>query len=200
MRFDPPLTPDGDDARSELRRELLRADYQETDILDRVLRWFSRRFDEGLSLADGAPPLTTFASMLILIALVLALSWLLSRARRSPRRARAEGPVLTGETVTAAQLRRRAEEALARGDDALALVEGFRALTVRQIERGVAPDSPGATAHEVALILASVHPRRDAALHEAADLFDRVLYGHHSATREQATGMLALDDDLVGVR
>lgn len=200
MRLEPPLRPDGDDARSQLRRELLGPAYQESDLVERVLTWLRRRFEDGTSVASDSPPLTSFAAMLIGLGLVLALGWLVSRARRSPAGGPTPGPVLTGEQVSAEQLRARAQDALDRGEPALALVEAFRALTARQVERGVAPDAPGATAHEVALVVAHSHPRWDGALHDAADLFDRVLYGGRPATSEQARAVLSLDDELVGVR
>ncbi len=66
----------------------------------------------------------------------LALVWLLSRTRRTRRRPRRVGPVLDDDVVTAAELRARAEAALADGGRAEALVDGFRALAVRQVERG----------------------------------------------------------------
>ena len=99
-------------------------------------------------------------------------------------------------TVTAAQLRARAEAALAEGRYAPALVDGFRALAVRQVERGRLEDLPGATAHEVAAALATAYPEQRVRVDGSALLFDEVLYGDRPATRDQATGVLALDDEL----
>ena len=105
--------------------------------------------------------------------------------------------MLTDEVVTADQLRARAEAALAAGRPEEAVVEGFRALTVRQVERGRLGDSPGATAHEVAVLLAAEHPPLAERVDASALLFDSVLYGDRPATPEQARSVLALDDDLV---
>ena len=85
-----------------------------------------------------------------LIVLVLVLAWLISRARWSRSEHVARRRSLFGEeVVSAADLRRRAERALAEGRYADAVVDGYRALALRQIEVGVIEDVPGATAGEV---------------------------------------------------
>ncbi len=195
-----PLDPSPDEARSWLRRELVRPEYNEQDLLNRLVAWLERVINGGLDAASRVPPLSTFVAMLVLLLLVLGLVWLLSRAGRSPTGAPAAGPLLSDERITAAQLRARAEAALAgdRPDDAL--VDGFRALAVRQIERGLLSESPGATAHEVAGDLGLAVPDLAARLQGAGVLFDLVRYGGRPATRDQAGSVLALDDDLAGVR
>ena len=138
-------------------------------------------------------------AMLIFVALVAGAwpGW--SRAPGVPRGTRDEKrAVLTDEVVTADELRARAEAALEAGRFEEAVVDGFRAVAVRQVERGRLADTPGATAHEVA-----ERPRRGVprawrtACTASARLFDEVLYGDRPATREQAAAVLALDDDLV---
>ncbi|WP_426246144.1 DUF4129 domain-containing protein [Nocardioides sp. LHG3406-4] len=195
-----PLDPSPDEARSWLRRELLKPEYNEQDLLNRLVSWLERTLNEGLDAASRVPPLSAFAAMLVLLLLVLALVWLLSRARRSSAAGGPAGPVLGEERVGAAELRARAEAALAEGRLDDALVDGFRAVAVRQIERGRLADAPGATAHEVARDLGLAVPDLAARIGDAATLFDRVLYGGRPATRDQAGSVLALDDDLVGVR
>ena len=69
---EPPLTPDGDDARSLLRRELLHPDYHQDNLVLRLLDWLSRLLDRGLAAARETPPLTTFAAMLVGLLLVAA--------------------------------------------------------------------------------------------------------------------------------
>jgi hypothetical protein len=93
-----------------------------------------------------------------------------------------------------------AERALAEGRSAVAVVEGFRALTLRQVQRGWLEDQPGATAREVALALGDTHPELRAPVEESARLFDAVLYGGRAATHEQAVEVLALDDALAGAQ
>ncbi|WP_345263105.1 DUF4129 domain-containing protein [Nocardioides nanhaiensis] len=195
-----PLTPTPDEARSELRRELLRPEYNDENLLDRVLRWVERRLDAALDVASSAPPLTTLAAMLVLAGLVAAAAWLVSRQRSSARQESRAGSVLGEERATAAQLRRRAEEALAQERYAEAVVEGFRALALRQVERGLVEDAPGLTAQDVARALAAEFPDRAHAVGAGARLFDEVLYGDREATLPQATEVLALDDELAVAR
>jgi hypothetical protein len=197
---DPPLDPSPDEARSELRRELLRPEYYEDNLLQRLLTWLERQLDKGVEAAVDAPPLQTFAAMLTAVLLVGALIWLGSRARVGARAAREAQSVLTGEAITADALRARAEAALAEGRNEDALVDGFRALAARQVERGRLLDTPDATAHEVADLLASEYPDRRPRVASAAALFDSVLYGDRPATRDQAADVLALDDDLAVLR
>lgn len=189
-----------DEARSAFRRELVRPEYQERDLLGRILRWFDRQLVGLVDSAAAVRPLTLVAAMVILVLLVVGLVWLLSRLRRSGRHAGEPGPVLGTERASAEELRRRARTAFEedRYDDAL--VDGFRALVRSQVERGVLPDSPGATAHEVCEQLEASDPAYEGAVRRCGRLFDEVLYGDRPATREQAGSVLALDDRLAGVR
>lgn len=194
---DPPLDPSGSEARSKLRRELLHPEYHRQNLLQEILRWLSRKVGGGLDRASQAPPLSTFMAMLILVALVALLVWLGSRARRTAHEKDQRQTVLTTEVVTADELRSRAEAALDAGRFEAAVVDGFRAVAVRQVERGRLADAPGATAHEVAETLATEYAAMAGDVHRSARVFDEVLYGHRPATREQAAAVLALDDGLV---
>jgi hypothetical protein len=193
---DPPLGPSGDEARSLLRRELLHPEYHRDNLFERFVRWLARVLDDGLAAASNAPPLTTLAAMLVFLLLLAAVVWLASRARRSRRADPATRSMLTEEIVTAAELRARAERALAEGRHADALVDAFRAVAVHQVERGRIDDLPGATAHEVAGALAEAFPQQRADLDRCAALFDLVLYGGRPASREQALDVLGLDERL----
>jgi len=199
MLLEPPLDPSGDEARSLLRRELLHPEYHQDNLVLRLVNWLSRLLDRGLTEASELPPLTTFAAMLVGLLLLGAVGWLVSRARRVQRAAREGRPVLTDEHATAADLRARAERALAEERYADALVDAFRAVAVHQVERHRIDDLPGATAHEVAVALAEAFPGQGADVHRCAGLFDLVLYGGRAATRAQAVDVLGLDDRL-GVR
>jgi hypothetical protein len=197
---EPPLDPSADQARSWLQRELLHPEYHQENAVERLLTWLDRQVNRGLAAAEQAPSLSTFAAMVVFLLLLGALLWLVSRARGN-RRARVQaGPVLGETAASAAELRARAEETLAGGRPEDALVDGFRALAVRQVERGRLEDSPGATAHEVAVALATEFPDHGGRVGDNARLFDLVLYGDRPATPEQATDVLALDDALAGVR
>jgi hypothetical protein len=190
-----PLDPSPDDARSWMQRELLDPEYHQQNVVERLITWVERQLGGGL--ATGGL-LSTAAAILVFLLLLGAFAWLLSRIQRTRRSRAAAGPVLGHEVVTAAELRARAEAALADGRPEEALVDGFRALAVRQVERGRLDDSPGATAHEVALLLATEYPQHSARVGDNALLFDLVLYGDRPATTEQATGVLTLDDELAG--
>ncbi|KQW48730.1 hypothetical protein ASC77_08315 [Nocardioides sp. Root1257] len=196
----PPLDPSSEEAHSLLRRELAHPEYHDTNLFLRVLDWLDGLLNGLIDSAAKAPPLSTFAAIVAFLLLGVGLAWLLSRVRRTARAAGRPGPVVEDATVTADQLRDAAERALAEGRNAAALVDGFRALTVRQVERGRLDDRPGATAREVAGALATTYPDQQAPVASSAALFDAVRYGDRPATRDQAADVLALDDALAGHR
>lgn len=194
---DPPLDTPPDEARSKLRRELLRPEYNEQNVVSRIFGWVERQVSEGLDAASKAPPLSTFAALVVFAGLVVLLAWLVSRARRTARVPGEEQAVLTSEVISADELRARAERALADGRHEDAVVDAFRALTARQIERGRLSDAPGATAHEVATALGSEFPHLGNRVRAGGRLFDAVLYGDRPAGVAQARELLDLDDELL---
>lgn len=197
---DPPLTPSADEARTWLREELARPEYQRESILGRIWAWVQDVLARAADGAAGIGPLRLVVAMLVFAGLAVALVALVSRARLGRRAAPPARPVLDDPLLSAAELRRLAREAFSdeRYDDAV--VEGFRALTAGQIERRLLDDLPGTTAHEVAVVLEHAFPGRHDDLARAARLFDLVRYGDRRATREQAAAVLALDDSLAGAR
>ncbi len=166
--------------------------------MGRFLEWFGRQVDRVTGTAAAAPPLVTLAAMLLLVALVVGVAWLVTRARWSSARARPGAVVTTGEVVRADDLAGRARRARDAGDRRTALVEGFRAVAVRAVERGLLADLPGATAREVATALAAGRPERQADLHEAAGAFDAALYGDRVPDAGLVERVLALDAWLAG--
>ncbi|WP_457206822.1 DUF4129 domain-containing protein [Nocardioides sp. P5_C9_2] len=195
---EPPLVPSPGEGRSLLRRELLHPDYRDDDVLDRLLAELRRAILRGLDAASSAPPLTSFFATLVGLGLVLALVWLATRTRTTRALRQVATAAVPDGTLTADEWRSRAEAAYAVGDHGSALVDGFRALAVRQVERGLLDDAPGATAHELALALRALHPGHEEQVDDGARLFDLVLYGDRSATPQQARSVLALDDELAG--
>jgi len=193
----PPLDPSGDEGRRLLREELLHAEYHRSDLWGRLLGWLDRMFRGGVHAASGSSTATALVTTVVVVGLVLALIFLLTQVRRDGRgrRHRSEA-VLPDDGQSAAGLRRRAEEALARGHFADAVVDAYRALAVRQIERGQLEDRPGATAHEIAALLAASYDGHGRRIADAADLFDATLYGDRPATGDEARLVLALDDEL----
>lgn len=196
---DPPLDPSPDEARSRLRRELLNPEYHDQNLVERFVTWIDRWLGNTLDAAAGTPPLSAAAAILVTVLLVVGLGLLVARVRAAPR-AEPAGAVLTEEVVTAAALRARARAALAEERYEAVVVEGFRALTVGQVEQGRLDDRPGATAREVADALAADRPALRSRIVDGALLFDLVRYGDREATRAQAQDVLALDDELAGVR
>jgi hypothetical protein len=195
-RLDPPLTPDADEARSLLRRELARPEYNAQNLVERFLNWIGRSFDRSVGAASESSPVSTLSTMVIVVALALALAWLLSRARRTSRVRPDEEPLLEAG-VDAAELRRRAEAAFTREDYATAVLDGFRATAAAQVESGRITEAPGATAREMVVALAAEFPHAVSDLEVGGRLFDEVAYGHRPATAEQARAVLGLDARLV---
>lgn len=191
-----PLRPTPEQAHDLLRRELVKAEYNDTNLVQRVLDWIGRRIAGTVDSASSTPALTWFAITLVTLALVAAMIYLASRARRTQRQRGESTAVLTDELISAAALRERAERALTDGRYAEAVLDGFRALALGQAERGRLDDAPGATAHEVAHALGVVFPEQRRAVASGADVFDAVRYGERAASREQAAAVLAIDDEL----
>ncbi|MBZ5734529.1 DUF4129 domain-containing protein [Nocardioides sp. TRM66260-LWL] len=193
----PPLVPSPDQARDLLRRELLDPAYQTRDVLRRVLDWLQRLLDGGDGGPGGLPGLVALVVLAaIVMALVLALAWLASRLRRD-RRAPDSPALLGGDGAEDPRtVRARAEAALAAGRPEDAVVDGLRALALREARAGRIDDVASATASEVAERLRHAHPAEAEAVRAATEVFEAVLYGHRSATAEQARAVLALDDRL----
>jgi hypothetical protein len=194
----PPLHPSGDEGRRLLREELLHGEYHRQNVFQRVLAWLSRRLDGGIGAASGSSWATTLVTMALVALLVIGLVWMLSRFRRDRRRRTRAEALLPEHHESAAELRRRAEAALREGRHDAALVDAFRAVAARQVERGRIDDQPGATVHEVAARLAATYPAHGSPLGRTADAFDATMYGHRTASHEDATAAIALDDALAG--
>jgi len=196
----PPLRPSGDEGRRLLRDELAHGEYHRQHLLQRILDWIGRRLEGGVGAASGTGWIATLVTMVVAALLLVGLALLVSRIRRDRRRRQRAEAVLTVERISAGDLRHRAESALADGRHADAVVDAFRALAVRQVERGRLADQPGTTAHEVAAALAGSYPDHGGRVGRGADLFDATYYGDRPASREDAVGLLELDDALAGAR
>lgn len=196
-----PLDPGGDDARRQLRRELVRPEYNRTDPVQRLLDWLGRLIDRSVDAASGAPSAATAVTVLVVLLLIAAAITLAARTRRSARERRevVDAGVL-GSTLTAAELRERAERSLTAGDAGSALLDGFRAAATRQVERGRITEAPQATALEVARSLGALSPAHADDALRAGTWFDEVLYGDRPATDAQARAVLDLDTALAAER
>jgi hypothetical protein len=195
----PPLTPSGDEGRRLLRHELAHSEYHH-HLLQRILDWLWRHAQGGAGAASGTDGVAAFVTLLVAALLVVGITLVLTRLRHDRRERARSAAVLPDRRVSAAELRGLAESALAEGRYDDAVTDAFRALAVRQVERGRLADQPGATAHEVAVSLATSYPGHGDRVGRTADLFDATLYGDRPADRGDAEDVLALDDALAGVR
>ncbi|GAA5155238.1 DUF4129 domain-containing protein [Nocardioides marinquilinus] len=201
LAADPPLDPTPDEARDLLRRELAKPEYYTDNVVQRLLDWLGRQIDGTVNGTRDVPAPIWFLVTVVVLGLAAGIAYLASQARTTARRQKdAAGDVLDDRAVTADELRAAAERALAEGRWSDAVVEAYRALARRQVERGRLDDDPGVTAHEVARLLAREFPPLGSRTAAGADLFDAVMYGERQATRDQATSVLDLDRELAGAR
>lgn len=197
---DVPGAASPDQAREWLQRELAHPEYHQENLLARALRWIVEQWQQLTAAASSMSWATTVAALVIGGLLLALLLWLLTRARWSAAERRAESALLPAVRLSAQAHRSLAETALAEGDYATAVVEGFRSVALGQIERGRIEDHPEATARETAAALTRACPWAAEPLVEAVGIFDDVMYGERPATRDQAVAVLALDLDLVPAR
>jgi hypothetical protein len=191
----PALRPDPDTARVWVERELARPEYHQ-GLLERLYGWLVEEWYRLQAAALDASPLSTAASIVVVTLLVVVVVLVASRVRREPLRSvRAEaGPV--GSLVSAEEHRRNAESALASGRVDEALVEAFRAIAARAVQRGVLEERPGLTADELTAGLSPFFPDHSGALAQASTKFDLVFYGDVPATAQDARAVLELDEAL----
>ncbi|KQR64823.1 DUF4129 domain-containing protein [Frigoribacterium sp. Leaf172] len=174
-----PLTPDPDEARRELIRELTGADYAAArpTWLDRAAQGFwdwiaGIRFGG----AEGAPAAALLVALLLVVALVVVVFAVYGRPRLD-RRSAAVGRVFgVDDDRDADSLRAAARAAADRGDHSTAVAESFRALTRALVDRGAITTSPGTTANGVGDRAGRVFPDRATELRGVARIFDEVRY------------------------
>ncbi|MFI7586655.1 DUF4129 domain-containing protein [Spongisporangium articulatum] len=191
-----PVQPGREAAQDLLLDELAKQEYQEArpGLISRCLDWLFDQFNRiDVSGGGSARPWVT-AAVLIVVLLVLGLAlWLAGGLRRT---ARGEKQVVLddGSLTTAAQQRADAERAAAAGEWEVAVVARFRAVALSLEERAVIAALPGRTAHEVAVTGGESLPDLARDLVAAADVFDRVRYGHRPAGEAEYAAVRDLDD------
>jgi len=194
-----PLTPDADEARRALLRELAdpRYDAARPTLLDRaaqaVWEWL-----QGLRFAgvDGAGGLGLVV-LLIVVAIVVVVLLVRFGVPRLTRRSAAPDALFGASDDRDSEALRRAAAAAARaGDHTTAVAEQFRAVARALDERGLVPSSPGTTAHETARRAAAVVPAEAEALTAAARAFDEVRYLDRAGTEAAWHQVRALDERL----
>jgi len=189
------VRPDPGTAREWLGRELARPEYQQ-GLVERFLGWVQGLWSDLTRSALAATPLSTAAATLVLVVLVGLALLVVARVRRDPSTRSAGPELLVPGQVLPHEHRSSAETALHAGAFDTAVVEAFRALAARAVERGHAPNRPGMTAHELVAGLAPAFASHADDLHRSSTLFDQVFYGRQPATEADARSVLALEERL----
>ncbi|WP_408608575.1 DUF4129 domain-containing protein [Actinomyces viscosus] len=196
-----PATPDAEEARQAASKELSRPVYHEQpDLWDRIWDWILDHLDTG-SMVPGVPSWVSTTIVVIVTAVVIALLILLLTKISSARRVVTPSLSVLTDDRDAATLTRAADEAAEQADFTTAVVERFRAIIRSLDERGIIDEYPGMTALEAAALThqALGEHRIVPALHEAAHLFDAVLYGRVIPTSSQDQQMRDLADQMATV-
>ena len=197
-----PVQPDAGTARRWVLEELAKPAYQaaQPTPIDRAVQafldWFTGLFD----VRNGDTPPVLLVAAIVVVVAVLVVALLLFGLPRLNRRSRAGSLFGEDDRRSAAEMRRAAEAALARGDFSLAVLERFRALARGLDERTLVAVFPGTTASAFVRAAARAFPAEHAELRVAAELFDGVRYADEQATREDALAVAALDDRLAAAR
>jgi hypothetical protein len=197
-----PVQPDAGTARRWVLEELAKPAYQaaQPTPIDRAvqafLTWFTGLFD----VRNGDTPPVLLAVGIGVVVAVLVVALLLFGLPRVNRRSRAGALFGEDDRRSAADMRRAAEAALARGDFSLAVLERFRALARGLDERTLVAVFPGTTATAFVRAAARAFPAEHGELRVAAELFDGVRYADERASREDALAVAALDDRLAAAR
>ncbi|MFZ2502374.1 MAG: DUF4129 domain-containing protein [Nocardioides sp.] len=182
----PPLDPSPDQAREWLIFELSKPRYDKPGVWERLNDAFSRLLEKLITRGGEINWVITSAMLAVFAFLLIGLLLLLSRTRRTRRKARStESPVLA-EGLSARDYRSRAEAAFAAGDFAACVVDAFRALTAAAVEQGRIDDRPASTAHEVVVALTQLAPDSAAEITTMGDLFDQAAYGERPITAAEA--------------
>lgn len=177
----PPLTPDGDQARRWAQEELAQPVYAaaKPTLADRIAQAVSDFFAH---LFTSAPTgawawWVGVVAAIVVVLVIVAAFFIWGRPRAALRTRRAAGGLFgDAEGRTAAQLRRAADAAAARGAWDEAVILRFRALARGLDERDIVSTGPGATAHSFARAAGRRIPSAAAALESAAGAFDDVRY------------------------
>lgn len=189
------LSPDPGTARSWLREELSRSDYQES-LLHRVSRWFGEVLDRLQSAAGASGGLGPLVGIGVLVLLVAAGAFLLSRLGANPTLRDPSGQVFGERRRSAEDHRDIARSALAQGRWEEAVLESVRAMAAGLVERGLAQEQADVTVHEIAVTAASLFPEHAVRLEAVAVVFDETRYGDRPAGERHAREAVSLEADL----
>lgn len=192
---EPPLTPSGQQARAWLLAELSKPKYEKRGLLERVLGWIERALGKVVGAGGDVSWVPLLALTVAFAAFVIAVTWLVTRTRRTARVDRSDD-LLLQPGLTAADHREAARAAFAAGDFNGAVISAFRALAVAGVEHGIVEDRPASTAHEVITQLVAAHPTHDAPIRQVGLLFDEAAYGEVPMSEADARRAIELDAQL----
>lgn len=195
-----PVVPDRETARDWLVEELAKPEYaQDSSLLVRLLEWLLGLF-EDIGAVDVSPWRLAVIVAVVLVAVVAVAYFVAGPARLRRHAARDSAVVHEDDARTADQMRAAADRAAARQDWALAVVERFRAVVRGLEERVVLDERPGRTAREAAAAASARIPDLGTVLHDAAERFDGVCYGHLPAGPDDDDAMRVLDARVTAAR
>ncbi len=196
------LDPDRDEARELLERELARPEYHRPEsLLLKGLRWLMDRLNALIDIIPGSTGLSAVLLALLITLVVLAGVFAVRGLRRTRQLTEpGSAPVLEEPGLSAADYRQRAAAAASRGDWDRLLLDSYRALVAASDERVLLDESPGRTAHEIAIALVRPFPHHATEVLWAAEVFDTVRYGARHASRQQAERVRDLDRQLARTR
>lgn len=194
-----PVEPDAATARRWVREEMLDPAYhRQESLLQRALDWIAEQLDgvPALGLSGG----TALLVVVVVVAVVVLVALRVAGPARLAARARRTAVLHADDRRTAAQLRAAADDAAAAGRWDAAVADRYRAVVRHLEERGVLDERPGRTAHEAARVAGAALPAQAVALRHGGDLFDDVVYGGRSASRDDDDAVRALDADVRAAR
>lgn len=194
-----PVTPDAQEARDWLVRELAQQEYQSAkptwfDYLASSIRdWFE-------SLNFGAATGPSGLGMLVVGAAVVAavvIAFLIFGRPRMNQRSEVRATIFGDNDQRSSQTMLAAALSASQQDDyTLAITEQFRAIAQGLVERGVLSVNPGTTAHDFGVRAGASFPNQSVAITTAATAFDDVRYLGRSGAAEQFRLMVELEREL----
>lgn len=192
----PPLVPDGDEARRWAEEELSKSIYHGDgeSLLEKALNAIAELFSRAEA-SSNVPTGTVALGIVIALLVVLGLSFLIYGPLRRVRKVKANShDVLRDDTRSAEEFRAAALAHEKAGHWSLAVLERFRGLTRALIERAILDDRPGQTAYEVTRDAGPRLPEVAGDIQRAGELFDRVCYGEIPATAAEAAWIREVDE------
>jgi len=193
------LDPGADEARQWVADELAKDEYHDgRSILERVMQWIAERVRDLQDAQHqgpgvGLPPIVT---ALLVVLLLAAVVWVLTKVRVEQRTLKDRTPVLGDSVLSSEQFRSRGEQAFGEGRWGDAVLDYTRAIARSADDRTLLTDAPGLTAREIGVQLTEVFPAHAGRVIGSTDLFDAVLYGRLEANRQDAELVRSTDEAL----